>query len=43
MFKRTSIGMAACLVLSCTPAANAHIVDNVVEHSADNAAPHRLV
>lgn len=38
MFKRTSIGMAACLVLSCAPAANAHIVDNVVEHSADNAA-----
>ena len=38
MFKRTSIGMAACLALSCAPAANAHIVDNVVEHSADNAA-----
>ncbi|WP_411706799.1 choice-of-anchor I family protein [Corynebacterium sp. LaCa78] len=38
MFKRTSIGVAACLALSCAPAANAHIVDNVLERSADDAA-----
>lgn len=38
MFKRTSIGVVACLALSCAPAANARIVDNVLEHSADNAA-----
>ena len=38
MFKRTSIGVAACLALSCAPAANAHIVDNDLERSADDAA-----
>ena len=38
MFKHTSIGVAACLALSCAPAANAHIVDNVLERSADDAA-----
>lgn len=38
MFKRTSIGVSACLALSCTPAANAHIVDDVLERSADDAA-----
>lgn len=38
MFKRTSIGVSACLALSCAPAANAHIVDNVLERSADDAA-----
>ena len=38
MLKRTSLCVTSSLVLACSPAAHAHIVDNVLEHSAPNAA-----
>ena len=38
MLKRISLCVTSSLVLACAPAAHAHIVDNVLEHSAPNAA-----
>ncbi|WP_049361098.1 choice-of-anchor I family protein [Corynebacterium aurimucosum] len=38
MLKRISLCVTSSLVLACSPAAHAHIVDNVLEHSAPNAA-----
>ena len=38
MIKRISLCVTSSLVLACAPAAHAHIVDNVLEHSAPNAA-----
>lgn len=46
MLKRISLCVTSSLVLACAPTAHAHIVDNVLEHSAPNAAlqltPHRF-
>ena len=38
MLKRISLCVTSSLALACAPAAHAHIVDNVLEHSAPNAA-----
>lgn len=46
MLKRISLCVTSSLVLACAPAAHAHIVDNVLEHSAPQrrtaADPHRF-
>ena len=38
MLKRISLCVTSSLVLACSPAAHAHVVDNVLEHSAPTAA-----